>query len=365
MVITQVKLIKLALPLRQPIQVSYGTLTHKSAILVVVADEAGHQGIGECSAFAFPNYTPDFCAGAWALLQQLAPRLLGRTVAAGPAALSQAVLGDVRGNHMAQAALDEAIWSLAAATQHVSLKKLVGGRLNRVPVTQSIGIKPLKQLADQAQVAWRAGIHQFKVKIKPGWCTDPVRVVRQAVPQATLTVDANGSFTEATSGELNQLASYNVASVEQPLPQGQWAQLSELHQHLRVPITLDESINSLADVQTLHALRAGVGFNLKLAKVGGITPALAIMRYATAHKLAWWVGGMYDTGVGRALSLAVASCAKATTVHELTPPQTYLQTDIIKGRLQLTPGGMRVPTVNGSGVQLAAVAADDVVVFTK
>jgi L-alanine-DL-glutamate epimerase-like enolase superfamily enzyme len=64
-----------------------------------------------------------------------------------------------------------------------------------------------------------------------------------------------------------------------------------------VPVVADESLQTLADVDRLAA--AGVrGINLKLMKVGGIGPGLAIIRRARELGLQVMLGCMVETSLG-------------------------------------------------------------------
>ena len=67
--------------------------------------------------------------------------------------------------------------------------------------------------------------------------------------------------------------------------------------HTSLPVVADESVRTLSDVEALAA--AGVrGINLKLQKVGGLAPGLAILRRAEALGLQVMLGCMIESSLG-------------------------------------------------------------------
>ena len=70
-----------------------------------------------------------------------------------------------------------------------------------------------------------------------------------------------------------------------------------VQRHVAVPVVADESLQSLADVERLAA--AGVrGVNLKLMKLGGLAPGLAVLRRARELGMDVMLGCMVETAVG-------------------------------------------------------------------
>ena len=70
-----------------------------------------------------------------------------------------------------------------------------------------------------------------------------------------------------------------------------------VQRHVPVPVVADESLQTLADVERLAA--AGVrGVNLKLMKLGGLTPGLAVLRRARELGMGIMLGCMVETSIG-------------------------------------------------------------------
>ncbi|GAB3815357.1 hypothetical protein GCM10028895_09360 [Pontibacter rugosus] len=65
-----------------------------------------------------------------------------------------------------------------------------------------------------------------------------------AGPEAlTIRVDANGAFSpQEAFKKLERLAKYELHSIEQPIKQGQWEEMTQLCKYTPVPIALDEEL---------------------------------------------------------------------------------------------------------------------------
>ena len=110
--IERIEVRKLALPLKHPFETSFGTTTRKE-FLLVTASAGGVSGYGECVADEHPYYLPETNETAWHILRDfLAPLLLASDIEH-PREVS-AVFSRVRGHNMAKAALEMAVWDLAA-----------------------------------------------------------------------------------------------------------------------------------------------------------------------------------------------------------------------------------------------------------
>jgi L-alanine-DL-glutamate epimerase-like enolase superfamily enzyme len=137
------------------------------------------------------------------------------------------------------------------------------------------------------------------LKIKLGSDDDAARLaaVRAARPDARLRVDANAGWTaDEAIAKLRVLEHYDLELVEQPTAKDDIAGMGRVQTHTALPVVADESVRTLADVEALAAV--GVrGINLKLMKVGGLTPALRILERARALGLRVMLGCMIETSL--------------------------------------------------------------------
>ena len=125
-----------------------------------------------------------------------------------------------------------------------------------------------------------------------------MEAVRAARPETRLFVDANAGWSQEQAREyIEDLERLNVELLEQPLGVSELEAMGELQALTSIPIVADESVRTLQDVKVLQ--EAGVkGINIKLMKVGGLTPALEMIRLAKAENMQVMLGCMIETSIG-------------------------------------------------------------------
>ena len=154
----------------------------------------------------------------------------------------------------------------------------------------------------QAMAAEALRVEKFPIiKLKLAGDTldmERLEAVRKARPEARLLVDANAGWSQAQAREyLKHLEHYNLELLEQPLGISELEAMGDLQALTSIPIVADESVRTLQDVKVLHG--AGVrGVNIKLMKVGGLTPALEMIRWAKEKSMRVMLGCMIETSIG-------------------------------------------------------------------
>ena len=338
MKIERIELREIQLPLVAPFETSFGITTGRRIILVQVWSE-GVDGWGECTCNEGPFYNHEATDTAWIVLRDFAgPYTLGREIA------SPAEAGDltarIRGNRMARAAIETAIWDLTAKQQGMPLWKLLGGRIAEIPCGVSIGLQESDTaLLRKIEHELADGYQRIKLKIKPGRDVAMVRAVREAFPEIQLTVDANSAYTLAEIDLLRQLDEFRLMLIEQPLAYDDIIDHAELQRVLATPICLDESILSVADARKALQLDACRIINIKLGRVGGHTEAQRIERYCQERAIPVWCGGMLEAGIGRAHNIAMATQAGFVLPGDVSASRRYWTEDIIQPAVEVTPRG--------------------------
>ncbi len=147
------------------------------------------------------------------------------------------------------------------------------------------------------------------LKLKVG--TDDDEGILKAIRGETdkpLRVDANGAWkSEEAAAKIEALAKYDLEFVEQPLPPGNTEALRQLRGEAGVPIIADESVITPGDVPKMAGCVDGI--NIKLAKCGGITPALEMIRLARAAGLKVMLGCMIESSIGISAAAQLAPLA--------------------------------------------------------
>ena len=339
-----VELRRARLPLAQPFRSAHSTRTERDVVVVRVEAEDGPDGWGECVAEPEPTYWPEYTASCWDVLaHHLAPRLLaGRP------------LSEVKGHAMLLVAF-------AALSQHeataTSLGAFLGATRAQVPTGIALGIADsVDELVDQAQRWHDDGHRAFKLKVRPGWDVEPARAVRKALgDDVALVADANGAYRSDDREDDARLrllahAELGLAALEQPYAPDDLVGHARLAKAVETPVCLDESIGSLGDLDAALALGAIDALCLKVGRVGGLVEAVRLHRRCREAGIAVRGGGMLETGLGRAVNLAVAALPGCTLPPDMGPSRRYFAEDLT-APFEAVRGTMAVPDAPGLGTE--------------
>ncbi|WP_037064479.1 o-succinylbenzoate synthase [Pseudonocardia acaciae] len=349
--IVEVEAFRLGLPLVHTFQTSSHRKSQLEHILVRVRDGEGRHGWGEIASPSDPYYGPETVDTCWLMLcRYLAPALLG-TEWEHPGGASRA-WAKVRGQHFAKAGLDVACWDLWARAHDRPLAHALGGTRERIAAGVSLGIEPtIDDLL--AQVARHAGdgYRRVKLKIAPGWDVEPVRAVRAAFPDLAVQVDANGGYPEEPEAlaVFRDLDHLGLLMIEQPFPPGALAAHARLAEGLQTPVCLDESVADLDQLDSAIALRAGTVLNIKVSRMGGLTPAREAHQRAVDAGWRVWCGGMHEFGVGRAANVALAALPGFDLPSDVSGSDKYYARDVVDPPIRAVAGQVAVPTTPGLG----------------
>ena len=360
---------EIRLPLKEPFRISSGEMRDRRILLCELTDADGASTWSECVVDDLPNYSPETLDTAWpTIVRVLAPRLLGQPIAA-PGDVFARLDEDVRGHHMAKAALEMGMWGLAATQAGLPLARLIGGTREQITTGISLGIQPtVERLIEKARESVAAGYQKVKIKIAPGKDVAWVRAVREAVgPDAHLMADANNAYTLADADHLAGLDGLDLMMIEQPLAHDDLVRHATLQRRLRTPLCLDESIISLDRAQDMVTLQAGRIINIKPGRVGGFGPSLAIHDFCQAEGIPVWCGGMLESGIGRAYNVALASLPNFTLPGDLSPSARYWAQDVVTPEWTMDAHGMvRVPLDRpGIGVEVDRARIEALTVRTE
>jgi O-succinylbenzoate synthase len=358
--IKSVELYPIALPLVERLRTSFGEEPYKAAVLAALHTDEGFVGWGECSAEINPGYSYETVGTALHVLNEfLVPALLGKTI--NDATEVAGLLSSVRGHPLAKHALEAAVWDALAKANDMSLAQafaahLPTGHASRgyATVGVSIGIQPTVE--DTIKIIEKRlgqGYQRIKLKIQPGWDVELARGVRQAYPDILLMLDANSAYTLDDAAHLQQLDEFNLLMLEQPLGYNDIYEHSKLQPQLKTAICLDESIHSVNDFKLALELGACRILNLKPARVSGYTESLELYKLCVEHNVPLWIGGLLETGVGRAANLAFASLPGVTLPCDISATDRYYNPDITEPPFVLGENStITVPTGAGIGVEV-------------
>lgn len=364
--VERVVLHRIRLPFRAPFKTAKATLDHRDAIIVEVVDRAGRTGLGECVAFETDWYLPETLGDDEAFLRDaLAPYLRGRLFAhPREAADSFMQLPGAQEHPMAVAAAETALWDLCGRITGEPLWRLIdqeherlcaaagpaGERVRALPRAASIkgsralvsagavvGMGAPADVVAAVHEAVRAGYRRVKMKIAPVQGLSAVRAVREAYPALLITLDANQSFSARDVEELRAYDELDIGWIEEPIDVRRPGfdgrneavdRLARLQRVLSTPICADESYVTAADAERILRYPNMRCVCVKVAKFGGIEPALRFIVRAQARGCEVWMGGMYDTGVSKRMHAAFEVLPGVIVPGDVGSTARYFDVDV-------------------------------------
>jgi O-succinylbenzoate synthase len=176
-----------------------------------------------------------------------------------------------------------------------------------------------------------------------------VRLIRELLgPDVDLQVDANGAYSLKDADHLARLDHYGLVLIEQPLAADDLEGHAKLARLIKTRICLDEPITSAAEA--VKAIKCGAAsiINIKPGRVGGYLEAKEVHDVCAELGVPVWVGGMLETGIGRAANVALAALPDFTLVGDLSASDRFFERDITPP-VVMKNGLIEVPTGPGIG----------------
>ncbi|MBE2183723.1 MAG: o-succinylbenzoate synthase [Anaerolineae bacterium] len=358
--IKSIEQFSIAMPFVEKLRTSFGEEPFKTAVLIKLITDDGLVGWGEAPVEIHPGYSSETMGTADHVLREfLIPALLGQTVQS-PTDVP-ALLSHTRGHPLAKHSLEQAVWDAWSQANNLTITQafshhLPAGNEGRgaAKVGVSIGIKPtIEETIAVIRKRLGEGYARIKLKIMPGWDVELARAVRAQFPDILLMLDANSAYTLADAEYLKQVDDLNLLMLEQPLGYFDIYEHSKLQPQLKTSICLDESIHSADDARLAFELGACRIINLKPSRVSGFTESLEIYKVCVERGAPLWIGGMMETGIGRAANAAFASLPGVTLPCDISATNRYFVTDLSEPPFELQPDStLRVPAGTGLGVQV-------------
>ncbi|MEO1431028.1 MAG: dipeptide epimerase [Cyanobacteria bacterium J06632_19] len=301
---------------RFPLTISRGTTATTTNIWVKISED-GIEGWGEASPFSIGNY-PQSTEVIQKSILQITPSLQGKH----PLQRQQVeqLLVKAQIPSAAKAAIDTALHDWMGKRAGLPLWQIWGLDRSAIkPVSVTIGISS-PEAARKRVRDWLQFMDVKMLKVKLG-SPDGIEAdkqmldaVRQEAPIPDLYVDANGGWNLQDARNICfTLADIGVKYVEQPLARGQEQSLIELKKSSPLPIFVDESCFTSADIP--HLAKCVDGVNIKLMKSGGLTEAMRMIHTARAYGLQVMFGCYSDSAMAN------------TALAQLAPLADYLDLD--------------------------------------
>ena len=286
---------KYILNFKRPSGTSRGVLTEKETWFIIL-EENGKKGIGECGILRTLSIDdrPDYEAKLkWTC----------ENIHLGKDFLWEALLEFPS----IQFGVEQAFLSLESKNPFVLFpSEFTSGN-------QSIPINGLVWMGDEGfmkqQIEEKLATGYTCIKLKIGAIDfnkelDLLQYIRSHFDEKTIEirVDANGAFsTEEALHKLQQLATFRLHSIEQPIKAGNWEAMATLCQNTPLPIALDEELIGIFTYDEKERLLQTTKpqyIILKPSLVGGFRGSEEWIELAEKHKISWWITSALESNIG-------------------------------------------------------------------
>jgi muconate cycloisomerase len=366
-VIARVDVFPVHVPARSVLRLARGTALSAAGhprAFVRVADVSGAEGWGEASPS--PLWSDETQETVISTVRSyLAPAVCGHDpadIAGLHAAMDDVIApGLTNGQPIAKSAVDMAVHDLLARRLGVPLASLFGrARVARLPLSWVVSAASAEEAARQAEEGTAAGYRGFKVKLglTPDRDVEIMRAVRAVDGQAYLWGDANQAYDAATALRLGRrLADLGTAVFEQPVPARDIDGLRRLRADGSVPIAVDESVFSAANL--LHLLRheAIDVFVAKVSKLGGLWHARRCLELAESAGIPVLGSGLTESGLGAAASASLYGGFALAGPADLNGPQ-FLAAAPETPAWRVEDGALVLPDSPGIGLTVTLPTAE-------
>jgi L-rhamnonate dehydratase len=254
---------------------------------------------------------------------------------------------------MALAAVEMAMWDAMGKAMGQPLSNLWGGIYRtQVDVAAYLFGTDSKQLKDSASRFLDNGYRSFKVKIGMDAASDlsNVEAVRSVVGNAALRADVNGAWTPGTARRtLEKLRGFDLQYIEQPLEVDDLQGHTELRRMQPVPIALDESAYTLADVGNIVRAGAADVILLDPHEIGGLWQTIKAAAIAESAGIPVTLHSGGELGFSQAAYIHLAASIPNMSVS-IDSERHYLSDDVVLQPPVLEDGAFAVPSESGLGV---------------
>ena len=329
------------LPMAQRFSSARSQVDRRSLIIIRINAD-GHDGWGE--AAPVPGHTVEQLDDLWIELRQLVAAS-GLAAATGASGMLAAAFSQARDD--ARARTDgKPLWEALGGGSHVSASAAIGVIEDGQP---DFG---------QIESAAAGGYRHAKLKITPRTDAGLIAAAVNTFSEISFGVDANGTLGADDMALLGRLDELGLSYIEQPGDREDLEFHATLRQTCHTPVGLDESATSEAAIRTIIDSNAADLINLKAGRFG-TTAALLLAEQIAAAGLAVRVGGLLESGIGRAHSVSLAAHQLFSVTGDIAGSDRYFADDLVRPQWRVADGLLSLPPGPGIGVEVdeAAVTA--------
>ncbi|RDW20652.1 mandelate racemase/muconate lactonizing enzyme family protein [Oceanobacillus chungangensis] len=359
MQISAIDVFPVHLPMLQSFSISGGKVGDKNAgaphVYVKVTTDDGIEGWGEARpshrwsyetietvVTTINNYFVDALKGVSIFALEEIHYIMDKQIAS----------GITRGQPIAKAAIDMAVLDAIAKTIHQPIvHSWFTEPQNMITLSYLISVSNEEEAAEKARIAKAEGYSGVDVKIgiNPGKDLAILKTIKEILPDVYFRVDANQAYHLKDAMRLCKgMEEIGISVFEQPLVAGDLIGHAKLREFTTIPIALDESIWTPADVVRAIQLSACDMIVIKVTKMGGLSRAKRCGDIAKAAGLELLGGGLTESSLGLYASAHLFQALDIATPVDLNGP-LFLADDPSKEMAVIQEGKIQLPKGNGIG----------------
>ncbi|MEQ1774697.1 MAG: enolase C-terminal domain-like protein [Burkholderiales bacterium] len=309
----KIELHRLRIPLFKPYRLSFGAVENYEIIAAEITDRHGCTGLGEANIIT--GYTDETIDDGWRAACEFAARI-ARTNSA--TAKSEAIQFGEQ-HPFTASAFGTALEMLE------SPPLLTAAKTTPVPLLGLLNSTEEDAIQAEFDKLLASGFRTIKLKVGFNATEDArfVRTVQKVVNgRAKIRIDANQGFTSDDGiAFVKNITPQDIELFEQPCAAGDWDSHMAVARAAEVPMMLDESIYSLADIDKAASLKAATYIKVKLMKL----VTLDALVHAIAHIRARGMQPVLGNGVACDLGCWLEACVAARHIDNAGEMNGFLK----------------------------------------
>ncbi|MGL4631214.1 MAG: dipeptide epimerase [Leadbetterella sp.] len=273
---------------KYPFKIAHGTRFATDTFIVEI-EHNGHIGLGEATPVPYYGVTTQ---SMYELLQIHKERL--ESIPWNHPSDFWKESNTLLNNTFLQCAIDTALYDVWAKKQSKTLRKALSlGENTTICSDYTIGIDTVDIMVKK-MLEYRFPIYKIKLGTP-----DDIGIVKELRKHtsAIFRIDANGAWEPDEALEnMHVFKNMGVEFIEQPLAKNNWEGMMYLKSKTPLSLIADESCMIETDVNVCSQYFNGI--NIKLAKCGGITPALRMIENGRSLGMKIMMGCMTESSIG-------------------------------------------------------------------
>jgi L-alanine-DL-glutamate epimerase-like enolase superfamily enzyme len=319
--------------------------------VVSVETDTGITGWGEVCPLG-PAYLPAYAAGARTGIATIAPELIGLNALEIDRVYDR-MNAAMQGHPYVKSPIDVALWDILGQATKLPVVTLLGGASgDDVQLYRAISQADPDDMAASVLAYRSEGYRRFQLKVGGDPQTDiaRIRAVRDVLEKDDILVaDANTGWTRHDAMRVVHGVTDIDVAIEQPC--ATYEACRAVQRRTPHPFVLDESVTDLTALRRAIADDVPDVVNLKISKLGGLTPFRRARDLCVDADISMTVE---DSWGGDIVTAAIAHAAHSTPEsHRFTSTDfnSYVTRSIAEGAPQREGGVMRASRAPGLGIQ--------------